>query len=120
MFGTGSEALPSTNTIAANNRGAFSSTHERSASRMHFALGSRLREMSRMSGLVEAIEDHVSVLPAHNSLAYRHLLVYRAKLRLMIFSRIVVSAIFPMLSSNGAYWPSGEVALQFSKGEYHG
>jgi curli production assembly/transport component CsgF len=81
MFETGSETLSSPETIAANDDGLLASRR--------IAPGSRFRGMSRILEIVEAIKNNVSVLPARNSFTYRHLLAYRAGLRLMIFSRIL-------------------------------
>jgi hypothetical protein len=109
MSATGPETVSSPETIVANDGGTLA--HARSAFRNRFALGVRLRELSRMFGNAVAIANNVLVLPARNSLTNGHLLVYRAGLRLMIFSR---HACLP------GDWSSGGMALKFSEGMYHG
>jgi hypothetical protein len=112
MFATGSEALSSQHAIAADTAGIFAGRR--------FAPGARAGELSRMFGIVAAIANKVLVLPARNSLTNGHLLVYRAGLRLMTFSRNLVGTSLAARLSTGGYWSSGGMAFQFSEGMYHG
>jgi len=114
MFATGSQALQSSQTIVANDGGTLADA--RNAFRNRFALGVCLRELSRMFGNAVAIANNVLVWLARNSRTNGHLLLYGAGLRLLIFSRTLVSTSFAARLSTGGYWSSGGMAFKFSEG----
>jgi curli production assembly/transport component CsgF len=109
MFETGSEALPSSQTITADNAGTLASTRD--------ARGARFRAMWPMSGIVAAIENNVRVLLARHSLTYGPLLAYGAGFRLTtIFSPKELSADFSMRMSNGVIGRVQASRFNFQRG----